>query len=310
MAEEAVWVLAPDALEANRGGRLSDTQRDNLRSYDRGTGTGNLRVAALCVVLAIVLLVSSSPGKNAWLRPYGAVGALAVAGYLVLRSRGRGSRLSRDLRSGRVQTVEGAISKSHSYFGDNANVYYLIVAEKRFSVSSGSYGAAPDAGIVRVYYLPKSRHVVNIERLADRPLPEGALASPMDALRTLAPALLSHDRTQRAEAGATLAAMESSLSSAWTGKAPPPMAERDPRPLAEAILGGWRRGAVLVEFGANGTLTATMPGGAQRHGHWTVDAAGRLHSDAMGGEEVGEAWVVGNELTLSADGAAVTFTRM
>jgi hypothetical protein len=310
MAQEAQWVLSPDSVEANRSGRLTDTQLQNLRSWDRGAGTGNLKVAALCVILAIVLFVSRSPGRNAWLRPYAAAGALAVAGYLVLRSRGRGSRLSKDLRSGRVAAVEGAISKSHSYMGGNANVYFLEVAGKQFSVSSGSYQAAPDAAIVRVYYLPKSHHVVNLERLADRPLPEGALASPIDMVKTLAPALLSRDRTERAEAGATLAALGSTLTAAWTRTVtPPPMGQRDPRPLAEAIVGRWCSGPVSIEFSRDGSLAATLPGGAARHGHWRVDASGRLHADALGEEQVGDAWVVGNELTLSADGEALTLTR-
>jgi hypothetical protein len=39
-------------------------------------------------------------------------------------------------------------------------------------VFPATYDAAPDAGVVRLYYLPRSRRVVNLERLPNAPLPD------------------------------------------------------------------------------------------------------------------------------------------
>lgn len=305
--------LHPDFLEANRAGHLGDVQLERLRAYDRDPARSNLRFAALLVVVAVVLFASHSPGRNAWARPFLGAAALAGAGWLLLRSRGIGGRLAHDLDAGRVESAEGAILKDRSSVGGggrSATVYTLEVGGQRFSVARGTYDAAPEGGIVRLYYLPRSRHVVNLERLPDRPLPEGALQSPLDMLKSVGPALLARDHTARAEARATLAAMESAMELQRTAQAtPPPAAARDPRPLAEAILGRWHTGPFDLEFAADGSLAAKLLGEPERRARWSVEADGRLRSDATGQEQVGEAWVVGDTLTIVADGQALTFRR-
>lgn len=315
MQEQDVTLpLDPQSLDTNRAGRLSDGQRAALRAYDRGPIGNHLLVAALCVVLAVVLFTSRSAAPHAALRPLAGVVALAAAVGLVLRSFGIGGRLAHDLGEGRVESVEGAVLKDRSSVGGGSGrsvtVYALEVGGRRFFVSRGTHQAAPEAGIVRLYYLPKSRRVVNLERLADRPLPAGALTSPLDALKALAPALRARDSAVRAEAGATLAAMEDAMRLEQARLAtPPPASERDPRPLAEAIVGRWHGGPVSLEFAADGTVVATLLGGRERRGRWSVDAAGRLHANAMGHEQAGDAWVVGDALTMTADGEVITLRR-
>ena len=304
--------LHPEALDANRAGRLTDAQLAGLQRYDRGPRGNHLWVAVFCVILAVVLFRSTSPAPRAWLRPYAGVAALLVAAGLVLRTLGIGGRLARDLRAGRVEAVDGAITKIHdSSGGSSAGSAYnaLQVAGQRFPVLRGTYAAAPDAGIVRLYYLPTSRHVVNLERLPDRPLPAGALESPLDVLKSLGGSLGSRG-VAGAEARATLAAMESAMRREFTAdRTPPPPAERDPRPLAEAILGRWRAGPFSLEFAPDGTASMTLPNGQQRRGRWRVDASGRLHADGIEGEMVGEAWVVGDTLTVAAEDDAYRFRR-
>src|SRR5437588_164071 len=80
--------------------------------------------------------------------------------------------LSADVREGRVESVEGAIRK-RVVRGRASNSFYLEIDRRRLQVSRSSYAAAPDAGIVRAYYLPRSRRVVNLERLPDPALPTG-----------------------------------------------------------------------------------------------------------------------------------------
>jgi hypothetical protein len=312
MPQLAALPLHPEALDANRAGRLTDAQLASLRRYDRGPRGNNLWVAVFCVIVAVVLFGSRSPARNAALRPYAGVGALLIAGGLVLRTLGIGGRLARDLRAGRVEAIDGAITKVHHSFGTGgpaAERHELQVAGQRFSVLRGTYAAAPDAGIVRLYYLPTSRHVVNLERLPDRPLPAGALESPRDVLESLGASLRSRG-VAGAEARATVAAMESAMEREVTADpTPPPSAERDPRPLAEALAGRWRAGPVSIDFAPDGTVSLVLPGGLQRRGRWRIDASGRLHADGAEGEMVGDAWVVGDTLTIAAKNDAYRFRR-
>jgi hypothetical protein len=104
--------------------------------------------------------------------------------------------------------------------------------------------------------------------------------------------------------------MEDAMRREFTGQAsPPPGAERDPRPLAEAIVGQWRAGPMSLSFAADGTVAVVLPSGQERRGRWRVDAAGRLHADVTGSEQAGDARVVGDALTVLLDGTAVTFRR-
>ncbi len=303
--------LFPESLEANRAGVLSDDQQRSLTAFARATGTNTLAVAAFTVILGIVLLSARGPAPNAWLRPYAAVAAFAIAALMVLRRLGFfPTRFVRDVRAGRVEAVEGAIAKDRGIVAAStrSRTYYLLVGGRRFTTGYGTYDAAPDAGIVRLYYLPRSLRVVNLEPLPDQPLPAGALDSPAAFARTLAQELRTGGRAQ---AMATLAAMQSALIPGETpgANAPPPEA-RDPRPLAQAILGSWRGGMFSLAFSADGAVTVSLPMGRQLHGCWSVDPAGRLHTETRGEEQVGDAWIVGDTLNLVADGKTVAFQRV
>lgn len=306
-------VMRPDALDANRSGQLTNEQRQGLGRYDRGRRRGILGLVPVFAVIGILALSAKGPAPSASARPYVGVGALAAAVIALLVAAGARDKLADDLRTGRVAAIEGAIEKRHlssASVRTDTGSYYLDVAGKSFLVPRGTYDAAPDAGIVRVYYLPRSRKVVNYERLPDRPLPPGALESPMAVLAHLSRALRSHGSVESAEAKATVAAIVSAMAVEHTRQAtPPPMSERDPRPLAEAIVGRWQSGPITLELSFDGAAKLVMPGGAERHGHWSVDASGKLHADATGKEQVGDAWVVGDTLTICTDGHGLTFRR-
>ena len=160
---------------------------------------------------------------------------------------------------------------------------------------------------MKVYYLPHSHQLVNMERLPDRPLPADAFKSPQVA-QDLAQGMRSHDLNQVAEARAEAAALGNALQAAITkGATPPPDGARDPRPLAEAIVGAWDSPLMSVSFAADGTLNATMPGGRQRSGTWSIDWSGHLLSDITGPTE---AWVSGDQLTVTIGGQGLTFRRV
>lgn len=92
--------------------------------------------------------------------------------------------LARDLKAGYVASVEGAVRKRLG-----VDLHPLVVApdstaptafriwvanrglgNQEFQTSQDVYDVVPEAGQVRLFYLPRSRWVVNIEPLADSPV--------------------------------------------------------------------------------------------------------------------------------------------
>ncbi len=301
--------LPAGALEANRAGVLTDEQRRSLTAYVRNTRTNGLAVAAVVVVIGVLVLTSKSFAYGPALRPVFALAAFAVAAGLVLNHLGFFSLVLRDARAGRVESVEGAISKQRWVNQKSAQTgrCYVQVAGRSFVTGYERYHAMPDAGFVRLYYLPRSRRVVNLELVPGPQLPEGALGSPA-TMRTLIKESLSFDSDKQAEARARLAGLISRL--APEESSGPPPQQREARPLGQAILGNWRSGGFGVSFSPDGSLTFTPPVGGEMRGQWSVDAAGRLHADLMGGAEVGDAWVAGDGLTIHAGGKRLIFHRV
>ena len=301
----------PDALQTNRSGRLTDQQRKWFTSEARGFRKGELSAAIFCVALALVLLLLTSP-KSASDRAFltiAGVGLLIIAGFLVVRSFTGADALTADMRSGKVESVEGAIAKHfrQSTGRSSTTTYYFDVDGQRVTVSRVAYNAAPDAGYVRILFLPQSHHLVNLERLPDHPLP-GGMPSPTEIMQIAATAIGSHEGVKAAEAHAQLAAIQNRFMP--KGVVPPPAETRDPRPLAEAIIGGWTNGLLTIVFAPDGTVTVRMPGGEERAGRWSVTADGRLVADVMGHQEPTDAWVVGDNLTISVRNNGLTLSRV
>jgi hypothetical protein len=301
-------------LETNKAGRLSDGQRKVYSSMEHGIRKEWLGGAAVCAAIAALLITATGPAPNAQYRPlagaafgFAAVACLYLATFWV-------DSLTRDLRSGRVAVVEGAIYKrsvSTNSGTSSSTRHYFDVAGKSYPVGYTAFEAAPDAGYVRLYVLPASRRVINFERLPDPPLPAGFTASPAAALSTLGTALFSHDRVKAAEARAEFASVKDAMRIDRSANAtPPPPGQQDPRPLAQAILGAWKTGLMSIQFMPDGTLVATLPTGGRRQGRWSVGADGRLHSDAMGRDQAAQAWVANDTLTISDGSDAISYRRI
>jgi hypothetical protein len=299
-----------EALDENRRGRLTDAQRRSWTGVDRRWGgTVSLMALVLAVAGAGLLTDLGRPTLPTPVRLMAGVGCLVAAGVLVCVSLLGGGQLTRDLRQGRVDSTEGAVSKERdpmpTYAGPNPRRRYLEVGGRRLECDQGKFDAAPDAGIVRVYYLPRSRRVVNLERLADGPLPAGALENPMAIVAQAVHGVASTDRTQRAEAMATLAALQDAVA----GQATPPTAGGDARPLGEAIVGAWRGPVMNVTFDADGNATGAMANGMRMAGRWSVGADGKLRLDVLGQDMVTDAWVAGDVLTVVMDSMPMSFRR-
>lgn len=316
MTDQPAGPLHADALEANRAGRLTDAQRADWKSFDRGWRKNELIAAVICAVLGVLLLVAAGKGSDLVPRLLLGIAFLVGAGAFVIRGVLNLDPLAADLRAGRVENVEGAVAKTRSYAGGRTvnELYHVDVEGKRFVVHQKTYEAVPDAGIIRLFYLPRSRKVVNVEQLPDRPVAPGALealTSPMSALRMTASAFAAPNTKQRAEMMANVAALGHALQAEMgpTDATPPPPDQRDQRPLAEAILGTWRMGPMTVTFSADGTATMDAAGMA-RKGPWSVGGDGRLHSAALGPDGAADAWITGDTLTVSTDGRSMAFHRV
>jgi hypothetical protein len=178
------------------------------------------------------------------------------------------------------------------------------VAGRRFTVDEQAYRAAPPAGYVRLYFLSRSHKVVNLEQLPDRPLPPDL--TPRGMLKDVATSFF-RGSARRAETNATMLSFAHAIVDEQAN--PPPPEARDPRPLAEAIVGTWTNPLFRLSFAPDGSVAIVMPGGRQRTGAWSVDAAGKLHADISGRELVAGAWVAGDRLTIPIRDGALTFQR-
>ncbi len=304
-----------DALETNRLGQLSPDQRQSLKNLAKADRKGELSAALFSLVFGGFILFAVDASKPAYLHYGIPVVAFAAALFFLYRATSAGDALTRDLRVGKVQSIEGAFRKwvVQSTSGSTPSSHYLEVENHRFEIGRTTYDALPDGGVVRVFYLPQSKHVINMERLPDRALPAGAVESPLAIVQQSLAGMRSHDHVQAAEAVATLEALGNAEKALLGPKpaTPPAPDQRDPRPLAEAILGTWQLGPMKVRFAGDGTASVLLPMGGTRDGHWSVDAGGRLHLDALNGkDQATEAWVVGDSLTVSIDGQGMTAHRI
>ena len=293
------------ALQANAANRLTAEQRTWLRSLAGNSRRNSFSFALIAGILAVILLFFADRGGSE--RILFGLGLLIVAGFFFVRGFLGADPLDRDLREGYVESVEGAISKRRVSTGGRSSsvTHWIDVEHKRMRAFKDQYDAAPDAGYVRVYYVPNSMRVVNLERLPDRAGDAEAIKSPKDVAKLAASSLFSFDEVKSAEARAQLAAAGHAMQAGER----PPDSELDKRPLAEAIVGKWSNGMVTLDFDANGTVAVTMPMGMERKANWTVDAQGRLVADVMGEKEAGEAWIAGDRLSIKQGGEGIVLKR-
>jgi hypothetical protein len=310
----AVPAFRPDALEANKAGRLTDAQVQELRARSSSTRRELLVLAAGFAVIGVVVLTAAGPVAGTAVRLVAGIGGLLVAVALAYAGLPFGSALARELRDPRVETVEGAVLRDQRVtYGTQTSLhtYTVTLAHRTYKVGRALFDATPEGGHVRLYVLPRSHTVVNLERLADQPLPEGAIGSP-ETIPAIGHEMRSGDTDRQAEGLAELAALDHALKpETRQGVHAPPVEERDPRPLAESILGAWEMAHRRFEFADGGGLTVTAPSGRTADGHWSVDESGSLHlriGDAP--DSRCQAWVANETLSIAERGETTVFHRI
>jgi len=299
--------FAPEALSANRSGRLTDDQVQRLRRMVSGRGRSTRGLSLPVGAIGALLLVLSGPAATANKRHLAGLGFLTAAAVLLVAP--AFDPLAADLRDGRVETVEGAIGKRRVQSPRAAFPrYYLNIAGRQLRTYRSDYDAAPDAGYVRAYYLSRTRRLINLERLPNPPLP----SSPdevRDMFGRIARSIISRDPVASAEARARAAGLFDAVQGAMVERSDLPSGPAAGGLVRSALVGRWTHPLVTITLAEDGTATVTTIAGASQAGHWSVDSQGRLLTDATGTMQPTDAALDGDRLTIQVGHRRVTLTR-
>jgi hypothetical protein len=297
--------FSAEALAENHRGCLTGDQATRFKNMVRERRRSTRGLALPVGAIGALLLLFSGPSTTAATRHVAGWGFLAAA--LAILAAPAFDPIAADVREGRVETVEGAIGKRRVQTNARASAasrYYVIVAGRQLQTYLSAYDAAPDVGYVRAFYLPRTRKLVNLERLPNPPLrSEGD--EPVDTLARMARALVSSDPVVRASLADLMDASRDSIiepSASKSGAAAGGL-------VRDAVVGRWTSPLVTITLAEDGTATVTTIAGLSQAGHWSIDAHGRLLTDATGTMEPAEAALEGDRLTIQLEGRRLTFTR-
>ncbi len=142
-----------EALEANRKGDLGEGQR----RYILFVCAANF--FAVLVALGLIGWIVVNNGSNDVFSSGFLIVAVTLfaAGFFAVR----GFKLARDLMSGAVRVAKGKGSKTAS--GGRSPSFYYQVGNEKFSVSANAYVAFVEGRDYKIYYLPFSKRIVNVE---------------------------------------------------------------------------------------------------------------------------------------------------
>ena len=257
--------------------------------------------------IGALLLVLSGPAASTVKRHLTGWGFVAAAAMFLVAP--TFDPLAADVRDRRVETVEGAIGKRRvqSQTKTRPTRYYLNIAGRQLRTYLSAYDAAPDAGYVRAYYLPRTRRLVNLERLPNPPLPSNPDEA-REMFGRIAAAVVSLDPVASAEARASAAGLIDA------GRSIIEPSDSPDGPAAgglvrRSLVGKWTHPLVTITLTEDGTATVTTIMGARQAGHWSVDSQGRLLTDATGTMEPMDAALDGDRLTIRLEGRRLTLTR-
>jgi hypothetical protein len=172
------------ALDQNRARRLTEEQIRGLHLDARESKRSGVMAGLALVAFGLFILWGTLAGRvpGSRLASLAVGAAIALVGGLLLGTRGmtRGPRAAEGASASTVlDAVEGPFRRervdrqldedlagsSHSLRASARYRYFLHVGGRRLSVGQPAYDAAPENGIVRVYLLPGSDRIVNLERL-------------------------------------------------------------------------------------------------------------------------------------------------
>jgi hypothetical protein len=155
----------PDALEANRSGVLTTEQARLLRRRRSARGVAMIVIGVGCVVSGGRGIL---PGETPEGGRFGPVTVLIIgAVILALRFSDFGRSYAGEIAAGRVFKAEGFVRVRHSLGGGESSQHashYQIEGKEFETTEEGARLINPQARY-RIYYLPNSDIMVNIERI-------------------------------------------------------------------------------------------------------------------------------------------------
>ena len=299
--------FSSEALAENRSGHLTGDQARRFELMVSGRRKSTRGVAVPVGAIGALLLVLSGPPATAVKRHLAGWGFVAAAVMLLVAP--TFDPLAADVRDGRVEAVEGAIGKRRVQSPTKRAItrYYLNIGGRQLQTYLSAYDAAPDAGYVRAYYLPRTRKLVNLERLPSPPLPSGPDEA-RDMFGRIAAALVSRDPVASAEARASAAGLiDAGHSIIEPSDSPSGLATGGL--VRRSLVGKWTHPLLTITLAEDGMATVTTIAGATQAGHWVVDSQGRLLTDATGTMEPMDAALDDDRLTIQLEGRRLTLTR-
>jgi hypothetical protein len=273
--------FSAEALAENRSGHLAG---DQARRFQRMVGGRRQSTRGLAVpvgAIGALLLLLSGPAATAAQRHLAGWGFVAAAAMILAAP--AFDPLAADVREGRVETVQGAVGKRRrqSMARTASTRYYLIVAGRQLQTYLPAYDAAPDAGHVRAYYLPRTRRLVNLERLPNPLVPSGP-GEVRDMFGRMARAFVTRDPVAAAEARAHAAGLIDAAQESIVEPPDAPSGRVAGGLVRKALVGRWTHPLATVTLAEGGTATVTTIAGTTQAGHWSVDGQGRLLTDVTG----------------------------
>jgi hypothetical protein len=258
--------------------------------------------------IGALLLILSGPGATVVKRHLAGWGFVAAAVMILVAP--AFDPLAADVREGRVETVQGAVGKRRvqSMARTGFTRYYLDIAGRQLQTYLSDYDAAPDAGYVCAYYLPRTRRLVNLERLPNPPLPSGPDET-RDLFGRMARAFVTGDPVAFAEARANAAGLFDAAQESIVEPSDAPSERVAGGLVRESLVGSWTHPLVTMTLAEDGTAALTTIAGATQTGHWAVDGHGRLLTDVTGAMAPTDAALDGGRLTIQLESRRLTFTR-
>jgi hypothetical protein len=297
-----------EALPENRGGHLTGDQATRFRRMVSGRRKSTRGLAVPVGAIGALLLVLSGPATTTVKHHFAGWGFLAAAAVLLAAP--AFDPLAADVRAGRVEAIQGAIGKRRvqSMALTGPTRYYLNIEGRQLRTYLSAYDAAPDAGYVRAYYLPRTRRLANLERLPNPPIPSGP-AEARDMFGRMVQAFRGRDPAAIAEARASVAGLMDAVQESIVKPSDLPVGPVAGGLTRGSLAGRWTHPLLTATLAEDGTMSVTTLMGASHAGHWSVDAQGRLLTDATGTMEPAGATLDGDHLTIQIEGRRVTFTR-
>lgn len=308
MADDAD-MFPVEALPENSSGHLTGEQVIRFQRMVSGRRASARGLAVPFAAIGVLMLTLSGSAATASRRRDGGWAFLAVAAIIVAAP--VFDPLAADVREGRVETIQGAIGKRRVQSGRSTQParYFLTIGGRQLRTFRSAYEQVPEAGYVRAFYLPRTRRLVNLERLPNPPLPANSDEA-RDMFGDIARAFVSGDRTALAEARANAAGLIDEAQKTFGRRSDDAPSEAVAGGLSrEAIVGTWNHSLLTVRFAESGMATVTTIMGATQTGHWSIDADGRLLTDVTGTMAPTDATLDNGRLTIEFDGRRLAFNR-